>query len=196
MQKIQSAKYFNLTSPISGVVGTFNYAVGSFINSGETLLEVTNLNKIFVETQVFANDAAQLKAAEKITTTANMQSDTTIYTLKIISAAQSVNGTNQSQKVIFEIINPKGQFKIGENINVRIFSKNVTTNIIVPNEAVTEINGKAAVFIKDKAEQFSVNYISKGAENDRYTTILKGVEPSERVVVRAVYQMKSIYLNQ
>ena len=196
LQKIQSAKYFNLTSPISGVVGTFNYAVGSFINSGETLLEVTNLNKIFVEIQVFANDAAQLKAAERITTTANMQSDTTIYTLKIISAAQSVNGTNQSQKVIFEIINPKGQFKIGENINVRIFSKNVTTNIIVPNEAVTEINGKAVVFIKDRAEQFSVNYISKGAENDRYTTILKGVEPGERVVVRAVYQMKSIYLNQ
>ena len=194
--KVQSAKYFSLTSPISGVVGNYNYAVGSFINSGETLLEVTNLNKVFVEAQVFANDATQLKAVEKITTTSNIQNDTTSYRLKLVTTAQSVNKANQSQKVIFEIINPKSQFKIGENINLNIFSKNISRQVVVLNEAIAEINGKPAVFIKDKAELFSISYINKGTFNGKYTSILKGVEEGERVVTVGVYQMKTIYLNQ
>ena len=196
LQKVQAAKYFNLTSPISGVVGNYNYAVGSFINSGETLLQVTNLNKVFVEAQLFANDAAQIKTVEKITAFSNVLNDSTSYSLKLISTAQSVNGENQSQKVIFEIVNPSSKFKIGENISINIFSKTGSKQIVIPSNAVAEINGKPAVFIKDKAEQYSISFISKGSSNEKFTTILKGLEEGERVVTGNVYQMKSIYLNQ
>ena len=196
LQKVQAAKYFNLTSPISGVVGNYNYAVGSFINSGETLLQVTNLNKVFVEAQLFANDAAQIKTVEKITAFSNVLNDSTSYSLKLISTAQSVNGDNQSQKVIFEIVNPSSKFKIGENISISIFSKTGSKQIVIPSNAVAEINGKPAVFIKDKAEQYSISFISKGSSNEKFTTILKGLEEGERVVTGNVYQMKSIYLNQ
>ena len=196
LQKVQAAKYFNLTSPISGVVGNYNYAVGSFINSGETLLQVTNLNKVFVEAQLFANDAAELKTVEKITAFSNVLNDSTSYSLKLISTAQSVNGENQSQKVIFEIVNPSSKFKIGENISINIFSKTGSKQIVIPSNAVAEINGKPVVFIKDKAEQYSISFISKGPSNEKFTTILKGIEEGERVVTGNVYQMKSIYLNQ
>ena len=191
-----NTKMITLTAPVSGVVGTFNYSIGAVVNAGETLFDITNLEKVFVEAQVFANDASQLKTVERITTSSNIQNDTTSYRLKLISTAQSVNGSNQSQKVIFEIINPKSQFKIGENINLNIFSKNVSRQVIVLNEAIAEINGKPAVFIKDKAEQYSIIYINKGTSNGKYTSILKGVEEGERVVTAGVYQMKTIYLNQ
>ncbi len=193
---IGNTKMIALTAPVSGIVGTFNYSIGAVVNAGETLFDITNLEKVLVETQVFANDAEQLKSVEKITASSNIQSDTGSYRLKLVSTAQSVNGTNQSQKVIFEIINPKSQFKIGENINVNIFSKNVSTQVVIPNGAIAEINGKPAVFVKDKAEQFSISYINKGLSNGKYTTIIKGVEEGERVVVSGVYQMKTIYLNQ
>ncbi len=196
LQKVQAAKYFNLVSPITGIVGNYNYSVGSFINSGETLLEVTNLNKVYVEAQSFATDANQLKELAGITTSSNNKSDTTLYQLKLVSAAQEVNAANQSQKIIFEIVNPKGQFKIGESINLYLSSKNISTQVIVPNDAIAEVNGKPVLFIKDKAEQYSISYISKGASNGKYTTIIKGVEEGERIVSTGVYQMKTIYLNQ
>ncbi len=196
LQKVQAAKYFNLTSPINGVVGNYKYAVGSFISSGETLLEVTNLNKVFVEAQLFSNDAAQLKTVEKITAFSNIKNDSTSYNLKLISTAQSVNGDNQSQKVIFEILNPASKFKIGENININIYAATGSSQIVIPSNAVAEINGKPAVFVKDKAEQYSISFISKGSTNEKFTTIIKGVEGGERVVTENVYQMKSIYLNQ
>lgn len=189
-----STKAITLTSPVSGVVGTFNYAIGAVVNSGETLFEITNLDQVFVEAQVFATDAEKLKSATGFTTISN--TDTLVYKLKMISTAQSVNSGNQSQKVVFEIINPKGQFKIGENVNVRMTGNNVIRQVVIPNEAITDVNGKPAIFIKDKAEQFSISFVVKGQSNDKFTVIAKGTEDGERIVTANVYQMKMMYLNQ
>ncbi len=189
-----SSKAITLTSPVSGVVGTFNYAIGAVVSGGETLFEVTNLEQVFVEAQVFTEDVTKMKSATSFTTASN--TDTTIYKLKLQSTAQSVNTGNQSQKVVFEILNPNSQFKIGENVNVRMTGNNVVRQVVVFNEAITEVNGKAAVFIKDKAEQYSISFIAKGQSNDKYTVILKGAEDGERIVTNNVYQMKTMYLNQ
>ena len=189
-----STKAITLTSPVSGVVGTFNYAIGAVVSSGETLFEVTNLDQVFVEAQVFTADVEKMKSASSFTTTSN--TDTTIYKLKLVSTAQSVNAGNQSQKVVFELINPKGQFKIGENVNVRMTGNNVIRQVVIPNEAITDVNGKPAIFIKDKAEQFSISFVVKGQGNDKFTVIIKGTEDGERVVTANVYQMKMMYLNQ
>lgn len=189
-----STKLVTITSPINGVVGTFNYAIGAVISSGETLFEIINLDKVFVEVQVFTADVPKIKSAISFTSKSN--SDTSTYQLKLISSAQEVNTGNQSQKLVFEIINPAGRFKIGENINVRMTGNQVVRQIVIPNEAITEVNGKQAIFIKDKAEQYSISFIVKGQDNDKYTTINKGTEDGERIVTSNVYQMKMIYLNQ
>ncbi|KAK6020003.1 efflux transporter, RND family, MFP subunit [Ostertagia ostertagi] len=189
-----NTKAITLTSPVSGVVGTFNYAIGAVVSGGETLFEITNLEQVFVEAQVFTTDVEKMKSATAFTTTSN--TDTATYKLKMVSTAQAVNAGNQSQKVVFELINPKGQFKIGENINVRMTGSSVARQVIIPNEAIAEVNGKPAIFIKDKAEQYSISFIVKGESNDKFTVVTKGTEDGERIVTANVYQMKMMYLNQ
>ena len=195
-KNLGSTKMVTLTAPISGVVGTFNYSIGAVINSGETLFDITNLDKVLVEAQVFSSDTRELKNLQKVIAASNNEGDTTQYLLKMLSVAQTVSEDNQAQRVVFEIIRPNGQFKIGENINVRLFTKNRVRQVVVPTEAVTDVNGKPAVFIKDNAEQYSISYIASGESNDRKFAILKGVEEGERVVISNVYQMKTMYLNQ
>lgn len=189
-----STKAMTLTSPVSGVVGTFNYAIGAVVSGGETLFEITNLEQVFVEAQVFTDDVAKMKSAISFTTSSG--TDTATYKLKLVSTAQSVNTGNQSQKVLFELINPKGQFKIGENVNVRMTGNIAVRQLVIPNEAITDVNGKPVVFIKDKAEQYSISFIVKGQSNDKFTVIGKGAEDGERIVTANVYQMKMMYLNQ
>ncbi len=189
-----STKQVSLTSPISGVVGTFNYAIGAIVNTGETLFEVTNLNNLYVEAQIFSNDMHAAKNASRFTVL--QLNDTASYSLKLISTAQEVNIENQSQKALFEIINPGIKFKIGENVTVRMFTNKKLQQVVVPNDAITEINGKPAVFIKDRAEQFTVSFILKGESTEKVTAISKGIEQDEKIVTTNVYQMKMIYLNQ
>jgi multidrug efflux pump subunit AcrA (membrane-fusion protein) len=116
--------------------------------------------------------------------------------VKLVAPAQSINPTNQTQRVIFEMENPHDDFKIGEFVNVRVFASQASRKIALPNSAISEINGKPVVFIKDGAEKYSVSYITTRQNNGTHTVINKGVEEGERVVVNATYQMKMIYLNQ
>jgi len=189
-----STKMITLPAPIGGVVGTFNFAIGAVINSGQTLFEITNLSRVYVEAQVFAADLNENNKASRFVAFSNY--DTAIYSLRMVSTAQEVNTENQSQRVVFEVINPTGKFRIGENVRVLKYGSNRIAQLVVPTTAITEINGKPAVFIKDKAEQFSISFIQKGESNSTYTAIAKGAEAGERVVTENIYQMKMIYLNQ
>ncbi|MDX2001396.1 MAG: efflux RND transporter periplasmic adaptor subunit [Chitinophagales bacterium] len=184
-----------LRSPIAGIVGNFSFAVGSTVNAGEDIFSITNLDKVYVEARVFSKDAAGMQSGGKymVESTTDPQKKAEV---KLLSKAQTIDPTNQTQLVLFEMTNPAGAFKIGEFVNVRVFSDEPTRDLAVPNSAISELNGKPIVFIKDQAERYSISYITAGDNNGNVTVIETGVEEGERVVTNATYQVKMIYLNQ
>ncbi|HVK96773.1 MAG TPA: efflux RND transporter periplasmic adaptor subunit [Flavisolibacter sp.] len=189
-----NTKMVRLVAPINGVVGTFNYAIGAVVNAGETLFELTNLNRVYVETQVFSSDLPEANKTNRFVAIVN--NDTATYLLRMISNAQAVNTENQAQRVVFEVLNPNGKFKIGENVRVIRYGTNRLEQVVIPTGAIVDISGKPAVFVKDRAEQFSLAYIQKGESNSIYTAIATGVPLGSTVVTGNVYQMKMIYLGQ
>lgn len=190
-----SGKTVSLLAPISGIVGNFKLSLGATVSAGETLFTITNLSQIYAEAQVFDKDAAKVQRGAKFTIEcANDNHKTSEVTL--LSLAQEINVSNQSQRVLFELKNPEDFFKIGEFVNIRVFAPRDTRQIALPNSAFTDINGKPVVFIKDAAEKYTVSYVQLGENNGTFTSIIKGVEEGERVVVNASYQLKMIYLNQ
>lgn len=184
-----------LRSPIDGIVENFTLSIGTTVTAGETIFTVTNLSKVYIEAQVFDKDAENVTNGGRFTVECTNDNHRT-GEVHLLSMAQSINPTNQSQRVFFEMDNPGGEFKIGEFVNVHVFAKEASRKIAVPNSAISEINGRPVVFIKDAAEQYSVSYIQPGEDNGSFTVILKGVEEGERVIINATYQAKMIYLNQ
>lgn len=184
-----------LKAPIQGVLGNFTITSGTTVNAGEALFSITNLNTLYVEAQVFDKDAG--KIVPQATYTIECANDChKTSQIKLLSYAQEINSTNQSQRVLFEVDNPDGDFKIGEFVNVRVFDAVPSRDISVPNSAITEINGKPVVFIKAAAEAYTPSYVQTGENNGTHTSILKGLAEGERVVIHGSYQMKMIYLNQ
>lgn len=184
-----------LRSPIDGVVGNFTYTIGSTINANETAFTVTNLSTVYVEAQVFDRDADKVNEGVKYTVECINDNHKTAE-VKLLALAQSINPSNQSQRVLFEIENKEGTFKIGEFVNISVFASQTNRQITIPNSAISELNGKPIVFIKDNAEQYSLSYVSLGENNGTHTVVNKGIEEGERVVTNGTYQLKMIYLNQ
>jgi membrane fusion protein, heavy metal efflux system len=191
-----SGKAIFLRSPINGTVGNFTYTIGSNVTAAESILTVTNLSKVYVEAQVFDKDADRVNNGRNFLVECANANEHKTAEVKLLAPAQSINPTNQTQRVIFEMDNPDGDFKIGEFVNVRVFAAQQSKEIALPNSAISEINGRPVVFIKDRAEQYSVSYITTAQNNGTHTVINKGIEEGERVVINATYQMKMIYLNQ
>jgi RND family efflux transporter MFP subunit len=184
-----------LSSPVSGTVGPFAISSGTDILAGTTLFTVTSLDKVFVETQVFGQDAAVVRNAKSFRVTGSNEAHSSDK-LKMISSALEVNPSNQSQRVTFELQNPDGEFKIGEFVTLQAFLQQSEKTIFVPNSALSEINGKPVVFVKDNPEMYAVRYLSLGEDNGTHTVVMKGMNEGERFVIAGTYQVKMMMLNQ
>ena len=190
-----NSRTVTLVAPISGVMGAFTLTPGAEVSAGQTLFTVTNLNKVYVEAQVYDRDLSVVRAGNKFLVTCSTDDHKTAE-VRLISPAQTMNPGNQSQRVLFEMDNPKGEFKIGEFVTVKALNQETSRNITVPNSALTEINGKTAVFLKDGPEMFTLSYVQTGEDDGTRTLILKGVEEGEKVVMNGAYEVKMMYLNQ
>lgn len=184
-----------LIAPISGVVGAFTLTSGAEVVAGQTIMSITNLNKVYVEAQVYDRDVPVIQAGNKFLVTCSTD-DHKSAEVRLISPAQTMNPGNQSQRVLFEMDNPRGEFKIGEFVSVKALDNSSSRQITVPNSALTEINGKTAVFLKHAPEIFELAYVQTGEEDGTQTLILKGIEEGEKVVTNGVYEVKMMYLNQ
>ncbi|HXI01463.1 MAG TPA: efflux RND transporter periplasmic adaptor subunit [Sphingobacteriaceae bacterium] len=191
----RNSKLVNLTAPISGVVGTFNYAIGATVNTGETLFSITNLSSVYVEAQIYSKDLHVLSNAKDFIALSGAN-QLSRAKLRMISSAQEVNEENQTQRYIFALSDAGSDFKIGQNITVRVVSSLAIRQLVVPNSAVTDINGKPAVFVKEGPENFSINYIQKGSDNGSQTSVVNGLKEGSRIVQNGTYQMKTMFLNQ
>jgi RND family efflux transporter MFP subunit len=190
-----NSRTLTLVAPISGVVGAFTLTPGSEVVAGQALLTVTNLNKVYVEAQVFDRDIPLIQ----------MNNDFMVYRstadhkavkVRLLSPAQSMNATNQSQRVLFEMDNPQNEFKIGEFVTVKVLNQQRSRQLTVPNSALTEINGRTAVFIKHAPEEYELAYVQTGEDDGTRTLILKGLEESNKIVINGAYEVKMMYLNQ
>lgn len=189
-----NSRTVSLVAPISGVVGAFTLAAGAEVLAGQTLLTVTNINKVYVEAQVYDRDLASVRVGNKFTVTCPID-DHKSAEVRLLSQALTMNPGNQSQRVLFEMDNPKGEFKIDEFVTLKALSAQSNRLISIPNSALTEINGKTAVFIKDAPEKFTLSYVQIGADDGARTVVLRGIEEGEKMVVNGAYEVKMMYLN-
>jgi len=190
-----NSRSITLVAPISGVVSAFTLTAGTEVLAGQTVFTITNLNKVFVEAQVYDRDVPVIQAGNKFLVTCSTD-DHKSAEVRLISQAQSMNPGNQSQRVLFEMDNPHGDFKIGEFVTVKALNQQTSRQISIPNSALTEINGKTAVFLKDGPELFTLSYVQTGEDDGTRTLILKGIEEDEKVVISGAYEIKMMYLNQ
>lgn len=189
-----TGRVLTFRSPIKGVVGNFNLSIGSIVNSNEILLTVYNLQKVYVEAQVYDKDVKSVYEGSKFMVECADDRHEAVE-VRLLSPAQTINPTNQSQRVLFEMANQDEDFKIGEFVYVKTFQKESIRGLALPNSSITEINGKPAVFVKNSAEEFELRYVQLGNDNGRSTMILNGIKEGERIVDQGTYQLKMIYMN-
>ncbi len=190
-----NSRTVQLVAPISGVVGAFTLARGAEVSAGQTIFTITNLSKVYVEAQVYDRDVPVVRSGNKFLVTCSTD-DHKSAEVRLISQAQTMNPGNQSQRVLFEMDNPRGEFKIGEFVTLKALNNQTSRQISVPNSALTEINGKTAVFLKHAPEEYELAYVQTGEDDGTRTLILKGIEEGAKVVVSGAYEVKMMYLNQ
>lgn len=196
--------YTNVYAPVSGVVGTLPYRVGSYVNSAtpEPLTTVSSIGNVYAYFSI--NEKEQLQFFKNTPGTTADQKLANLPAVSLILSdgseydkkgkVQSVSGQANPQTGSFNMRatfpNPTGLLRSGVSAIVRIPNK-VYDAVLIPQAATYEMQGKKFVYLVNKDSVVISHPIEVIDMKDGKTYIANsGLKAGDNVVVEGVGILK------
>jgi membrane fusion protein, heavy metal efflux system len=184
-----AATNYTVVTPISGTVVKVHKAVGEQVAPGEAIIEVINLETVWVEAPIFEHDLARLggNARALFTTPAHPGTE---FAGRVLNIGAVIDEQTRAANVIFEVPNHGRALRIGMQADVRLNAGESVEAVTVLKEAVLEHEGKKIVYVLLSGEEFERREVTLGDEYGDKVAVLAGLEAGERVVTQGAYQLK------
>src|SRR5918995_2117207 len=180
---------YTIRAPLSGYVTKVNKSIGEQVAPGEAIVEITNLNTVWVEAPVFEKDLSRLAGNVSATFTTPAYPDQE-FKGTVVDIGTVIDEQTRATKVIFQLPNDGRALRLGMQANVRLDAGEQVTAMMVPKEAVLEHEGRKIVYVLLSGEEFERREVVVGDEMGNKVAVLSGLNKGERVVTQGAYQLK------
>ena len=180
---------YTIRAPLSGYVTKVNKSIGEQVQPGEAILEISNLDTVWVEAPIFERDLSRLGGgAGAVFTTAAYPDQEFRGTVLDIGAV--INEGTRAASVVFQVPNGGRALRIGMQANVRLDAGESVTAMMIPASAVLDNEGKKIVYVLLSGEEFQRREVTLGDAYGDKVAVLSGLEKGERVVTQGAYQIR------
>ena len=177
-------------APIGGVLAQVQTAPGRYVNEGEPLFHIVNLDRLWLESRIAEVDVGRLSQANGAWFTVE-GFDQTFNTFELngrgIALGGVVDPVNRTVPLILEFDNPGQALRVGMFANVRVFTGETRDAVSVPTSAIYDDGGQEVVYVMLGGESFERRIVQPGLRDGGHVEIKSGLEPGERVVSRGAY---------
>lgn len=165
-----------LRAPISGIISVSGVRVGQVVAAQTTLFEIVDPSSLYVEANLF--DRRPLTAGASAV---GKTSDGATFDLVFEGAGLADRG--RAAQGLFRIVGAPPRLRIGESVTISAPLGEPVAGVIVPRAAlVSGTNGLTSVFVKTRAEAFTLRNVTTAPVDAENVAILTGVKVEERVV--------------
>ena len=180
---------YTVGAPISGTVVKVSKAMGEQVAPGEQIVEIINLDTVWVEAPIFEHDLSFLSHQAKPVFTTSAYPGVE-FSGKILDIGAVINEQSRAATVTFEVPNRDRTLRIGMQANVRLDAGEGADALIIPKEAVLDNEGKKIVYVLLSGEEFQRREVTIGDEYGNKVAVLTGLQPGDRVVTQGAYQIR------
>jgi len=110
---------------------------------------------------------------------------------KIMYLGQEFDATTRAMQARIVLDNRGNLLRPEMLANAEISTGSRKPTILVVSDAVQQINGQDAVFVRTAADRFVVRAVRIGETVNGKTPVLEGLKPGEQIVVRGSFILKS-----
>ena len=178
-----------VSSPIAGIVARRTIAPGSRVEAGAPLFTVIDPSVVWLSVNLPAAQASVVGRSTGATFElegANRQYDTR----RVVSIGSVIDSLSRTLPVIYEIANPDGSVKVGATARVHVRTGATQQGIVIPAAAILDEDGRPIVYVQPEGETFEKRAIRIGGQDGDRVLVLDGLEPGERIVTGAAYQVR------
>ncbi|PCJ23024.1 MAG: efflux transporter periplasmic adaptor subunit [Flavobacteriales bacterium] len=183
----------NILSDHSGYVMMRMVAEGDYVKEGQTLLEITDLSKVWILFEAYENDLPWIKLDDKLAIELKSVPGK-IFNAKISFIDPFINPKTRVAYVRVEIPNAKGLLKPDMFANGVIISKlPIDENVIlIPKSAALWTGKRAVVYVKlpnRDHNSFIYREIILGEDAGDFYVVKKGLEEGEEIATNGVFKI-------
>jgi RND family efflux transporter MFP subunit len=180
---------YTIRAPLSGYVTKVNKSIGEQVAAGEAIVEISNLDTVWIEAPIFEKDLSRLAGNVSATFTTPAYPDQE-FKGTVVDIGAVIDEQTRATKVIFQLPNDGRALRLGMQANVRLDAGEQVTAMMIPKEAVLEHEGKKIVYVLLSGEEFERREVTIGDELSGKVAVLSGLNKGERVVTQGAYQLK------
>ena len=179
-------KNSHITAPFIGVVYQLKVKAGSYVNPGDLLLQMANLNQVQVRAFVDEPDIGKLAKDEKVDVTWDaIPGRTWQATITRIPTAVTMVGTRSVGEITCEIANSDHKLLPNVNVNVNIVAARRESALTVSREAVHDVDGRRVVYEIEKGKIRSRD-VQTGTSSLTRVEILSGLNEGTQIALGAL----------
>jgi membrane fusion protein, multidrug efflux system len=186
--------YAWITSPIDGIIGISQYEVGDLVGTigSKYLNTVSDTRSVRVRFSVSENEYLEFRNRispedrNKMDWSVDMiLSDGSVFPQKgvINIANREIDPATGTLTMEATFPNPDGLVRPGQFAKVRFITEVRKGALLIPQRAVTELQGTYQVYVVDSENKISVRMVKAGQRYGEYWIINSGLEPTDKVAL-------------
>jgi cobalt-zinc-cadmium efflux system membrane fusion protein len=178
-----------LYAPIAGKIIQNNAVLGGMIDQATEILVIMDPTVLWIDAEIYEKDIAKIRLGQTVEISVPAYPGES-FSGKITYISDVLKEDTRTITVRTEVENKDYRLKPGMFANITISLNHQTQALVVPREAVLEDKGDQVVFLK-RGDQFFLQVVQTGAQENGLIEILLGLGEGDEVVVAGSYQLKS-----
>lgn len=188
---LRSSSQSVIVSPFSGVIIKATAAPGEVVAEDTDLFQIADLNRVWVQAEVYEKDLARLTTGQPAFITVDTYPDQR-FTGTVMYIGDILDPQTRTTRVRCEVPNPRVELKLDMFATVRLPTKFSRQGLAVPNSAIQQWEDKNFVFVQTGPAKFMAREVGLGKVINSKTEVLSGLRAGEPIVVNGSFHLKSI----
>ncbi len=180
-----------ILAPATGYVIEKRVTPGKSVSPSEgDAFVIGDLAQVWMLVSVRPEHLSELRVGQAATVTLPGMSGQR-FSGKIMYLGQEFDATTRAMQARIVLDNRGNLLRPEMLANAEISTGSRKPTILVVSDAVQQINGQDAVFVRTAADRFVVRAVRIGETVNGKTPVLEGLKPGEQIVVRGSFILKS-----
>jgi cobalt-zinc-cadmium efflux system membrane fusion protein len=179
-----------IIAPADGYILEKNVTLGKAIDTGDDTFVIGDLSQVWMLASVRQDQLGPLRLGQPVRVTVAGVGEQQ-FEGKITNLGQTLDPQTRTMQVRIVLSNPKNVLRPEMLATAEIPAGSPRTIVIVPSDAVQQMDGQDVVFVRTAPDRFAVRPVQTAATRNGDTPILQGLKGGEPVVVRGSFVLKS-----
>lgn len=173
----------------SGVVTEINATEGGYVNEGTSMYKLEDVSSLWVEAELYPNEASLIKVGEQISVRASGVEGTVIET-RVNFLSPEFRNNSQITIMRASIPNPEGTLKPGQFAQV-LLTHSSREAVAIPVDALIRDGQGSHVYLQSGKNTFRPQMVKTGVEGLDQVEIIEGLKQGDTVAITGAYLLYS-----